>query len=670
MLDIACCVFLIVLLSAFLIGATVCAIPAVLALLLCGNSLEKEKISGGEAVTIAVENIDYLMNGLIKSYEPANINYNYKNNAIAKPESKPYIDFNTKWNDFIIQIFKSESANYDFIKNDNVYYSSSSTEKSRIKDKKLIKQYQKVRELINGYPTSNYVPFALFNGTQIKKIEYQPKDKNKYEELMQKLLSVLILVYIRGKLTQEEEESANKLVDDFAACKYTTKNVKLTFWDNTEKNMEGCDVEKSGITYKGDYKKLHWGQRKLLLSEIDFFNRVATDMGSDKFKKQVISVCYPGSAHGNHLMILMELYPNIIFYLWDPARYNNVLYLVEFMRRNIPIKWSYKNHEKELAKKYEGRVFINMELTNDEFIEYHSNSSKGNFAENYKNNWGFFTDTSIKYFHEFRTTKQDTSPTLIISDIRLYAYQKIIGFFQSNNLELNNLQAVKYINSKLAITDYNRDMKLQEDWFLNTNSSYGLLKFKLKSSREFEINLQKKYLDGEIILQTWAPVSSTETRLFVKPKREPVAYYNIYGYEKSLRFFNSELRLSDMRKVKLSSLKIKVQDAGVTIGDIWKPFLPSDKICMDAVLETYMLYDYLKLYKDPKTIKSTDIMLMISDITQTLINMTNHQRILSYFEDQVNPKKILEYRSNIHKSFNNRLDYSSARNDTLICKLI
>ena len=674
MLVIACCVFLIVLIAAFLIGVAVCVIPVVIAALLCGNSIEKKRVSGGDtvnkAVTKEVNNIDYLLNGLIKSHKPANVNYDYNATSKSAPKTEDEIKLRDKWNDFIIQIFKDESADHEFINNSNIYYSTGQSEKKRKQDKKLIKKYETVRELVNGYPISNYIPFMSFHGVHIKHVTYQPKDEKIYEELMQKMLKTVFLIYIRGNLTQEEEESANKLVDDFSAGKYTTKNIKITLSDKTEKKIECCNLVKAGLPYEGDYKKLHWGQRKLLLSEIDFFNRVAADMGPEKFKNQVISVCYPGSAHGNHLMILMELYPNIIFYLWDPARYNNVLYLIEFMRRKLPIKWSYKPYEKEMAEKYEGRVFINMELTDEEFVQYHANSSKSDFAANYKNNWGFFTDTSIEYFHKFRTTEKDTSPLLIVSDIRLYAYQKILGFFAYNNHEISNLDAMKHINSKMAIKDYNRDMKLQEDWFLNTKASYGLLKFKLKSTREFVINLQKKYLDGEMILQTWAPVASTETRLFVKPKREPAAYYNIYGYEKSLRFFNAELRLHDMRKVKLSALKIKVLEKNVTIGDIWKQFLPSDKIGMDAVLETYMLYDYLKLYKDPKLIKATDIMLMISDITQTLLNMTNHQKILGYFDDQANPKKILEHRSKTHKKFNDRLDYNSRRSDNVVCQLI
>jgi hypothetical protein len=669
MLVISCCIFLIVLISAFLIGTAICMIPAAIAVLLCGNSIEKKKVPGGLEVTKAVDSIDYLLHGIIKSHTPTNINFNPDN--ITKTV-EIVNEHNEQWHEFIIQIFKDENEPYHFMNeldysNKKVFLES---DKKIIKsDKKIIKKYTSVRELVNNYPISDHVKFHTYFGDEITELVFEEENPEEYNKILKYMMKMVFKIYIRGKLTEEEEAKANKIVDDFASGKYVTKNITIKFANKPDKIVKSCNINNVKNKYNGVYKKLHWGQRKLMMSEIDFFNRVAQDMGAEKFKHQVISVCYPGSAHGNHLMILMELYPNITFYLWDPARYNNVLYLIEFMRRKLPINWSYKPYERVIAEKYEGRVFINMNLNDDEFVQYHFNASKSNFSANHTKNWGLFTDSSIEYFHDFRTAANDTSPLLIISDIRLYAYHKILGFFPYNFINLTNIKAMNYVNDKMALSDYNRDMKLQEDWFLKTKSSYGLLKFKLKSTRLFTVNLQKKYLDGEILLQAWAPVVSTETRLFVKPKRELLAYYNIYGYEKSLRFFNAEMRTNDMRKVKLSELKIKVVETGITIGDIWEQFLPSDKIGMDAVLETYMLYDYLKLYKDPKLIKSTDIMLMISDITQTLLSMTNHQKILGYFDDQSNPKRILEYRNKTHKKFNDRLDYNSMRGDNYICQI-
>lgn len=54
----------------------------------------------------------------------------------------------------------------------------------------------------------------------------------------------------------------------------------------------------------------HWGQRKLLLSEIEFLT-----MYYDSAKL----VVYAGAAPGTHTSYLSELFPKLEFHLWDPA---------------------------------------------------------------------------------------------------------------------------------------------------------------------------------------------------------------------------------------------------------------------------------------------------------------------------------------------------------------
>lgn len=57
---------------------------------------------------------------------------------------------------------------------------------------------------------------------------------------------------------------------------------------------------------------LHWGQRKLLLSEIDFLiNRPNL-------------VVYAGAANGHHIGILLDMFPNE-FHLYDPSPFNSSL---------------------------------------------------------------------------------------------------------------------------------------------------------------------------------------------------------------------------------------------------------------------------------------------------------------------------------------------------------
>eukprot|EP00808_Paulinella_micropora_P002844 g33204.t1 len=56
---------------------------------------------------------------------------------------------------------------------------------------------------------------------------------------------------------------------------------------------------------------LHWGQRKLLICEIEFLTKFA----SPEFEWKVL---YAGAAPGEHLLLLSELFPNCHFILVDP----------------------------------------------------------------------------------------------------------------------------------------------------------------------------------------------------------------------------------------------------------------------------------------------------------------------------------------------------------------
>lgn len=66
---------------------------------------------------------------------------------------------------------------------------------------------------------------------------------------------------------------------------------------------------------KGTYKTVvHWGQRKLLLSEIEFL----TIIGREKLLRDAV-VVYAGAAPGTHITYLAQLFPSVGFILVDPA---------------------------------------------------------------------------------------------------------------------------------------------------------------------------------------------------------------------------------------------------------------------------------------------------------------------------------------------------------------
>src|SRR5271170_7957656 len=63
---------------------------------------------------------------------------------------------------------------------------------------------------------------------------------------------------------------------------------------------------------RGEWKpQLHWGQRKLLLNEIEFLT-VYGDRSD--------TIIYIGAADGLHLEYLSKLFPNHNFILYDPLK--------------------------------------------------------------------------------------------------------------------------------------------------------------------------------------------------------------------------------------------------------------------------------------------------------------------------------------------------------------
>jgi hypothetical protein len=67
----------------------------------------------------------------------------------------------------------------------------------------------------------------------------------------------------------------------------------------------------------GEIKKsIMWGQRKLIVSEIQFFNYFW-----DPIMHPTPTVVYVGAAPGTHITLLSEMFPTFIFHLYDPQTF-------------------------------------------------------------------------------------------------------------------------------------------------------------------------------------------------------------------------------------------------------------------------------------------------------------------------------------------------------------
>ena len=96
-----------------------------------------------------------------------------------------------------------------------------------------------------------------------------------------------------------------------------------TFYGNVHKHKMFRTLSLS--TEKFDYRSKvvpkkstqHWGQRKLFLTELDFLTRYLNHSSN--------KVLYVGASPGTHLLMILELFPQLELILYDPRNFDKRL---------------------------------------------------------------------------------------------------------------------------------------------------------------------------------------------------------------------------------------------------------------------------------------------------------------------------------------------------------
>jgi len=201
---------------------------------------------------------------------------------------------------------------------------------------------------------------------------------------------------------------------------------------------------------KGEVKTvIHWGQRKLLLSEIEFLT---------KYGMSGATVVYAGAAPGTHTRYLIELFPELKFVLVDPAPFS--------------------------SKLTEGpRCILRQELFTDDLAQQYAGCDK----------------------------------VLFMCDIR------------SCDESLMSNQEVQH---KVM-----EDMQTQQRWHDIIQPIKSMLKFRLPWTPGCT-----EYLTGDVYLQAFGPITTTETRLV--PYGHDRVMWNNKKYEEQLFYFNTVTRVA------------------------------------------------------------------------------------------------------------------------------
>ena len=277
------------------------------------------------------------------------------------------------------------------------------------------------------------------------------------------------------------------------------KTKRLLYHRNNLKNTDSTKITKipefvsdipvTNSIYDNDaldhQSKCLWGQKKLLLSEIQFFTRICKTLNTKSLKD--FAVVYIGSAAGHHLPILYNLFPDLIWLLYDPAPFS-----------------------KEVMK--------------------HPTKDKSVFVYNM-----YFTDDTLEHVRKNCQGRK----ILFISDIRVETKEEDIIKDMRNQAfwgtELNSpfmLHKFRLPYEELeTIPKSNLQFKLNDKLFINPN---------LKTTKYKNM----LYLKGDIYLQIFPPPYSGELRLFVEQKngKYEFAEYDYLDIENRLVYFNSYIR--------------------------------------------------------------------------------------------------------------------------------
>lgn len=114
--------------------------------------------------------------------------------------------------------------------------------------------------------------------------------------------------YDNNKKYMKNELDNFKNIDNFKKSELIYKYDDIPYLLNYEK------------TYPLPTTVVHWGQLKMFLTTFLFLIKVVKD--DDK----IVNIVYPGSARGDNILILCDLFPNTRWYLIDPNKFHLSLY--------------------------------------------------------------------------------------------------------------------------------------------------------------------------------------------------------------------------------------------------------------------------------------------------------------------------------------------------------
>lgn len=276
-----------------------------------------------------------------------------------------------------------------------------------------------------------------------------------------------------------------------------------------------------GIKYKphAGFPKtgLHIGQRKLFLSEMDFLTKCVVD--------EIMNiVVYVGAAPSNKTWYLSQFFPGVKLILIDPAKFS----IIVSEGYHDQVKNIFEINLKEVIDS-EKDLFILRKMFSDFDVESINRQIEEieNFADKYN--------------------------LLFISDIRTQSDDKFPGDDQILWNLAQQFVWVKNLNPKNAMVKFRLPFREKRVSKI-ANGMSSEMKQTMDKAKLLGVDFMEdykngvfRYFGGEVMLQCWEGISSTETRLIIKDIDE-IREYDYGEYEDKLHFYNAIYRTHTMHE--------------------------------------------------------------------------------------------------------------------------
>jgi Poly A polymerase regulatory subunit len=265
----------------------------------------------------------------------------------------------------------------------------------------------------------------------------------------------------------------------------------------------------------------HIGQRKLILNEIQFLSKIG----------QNAVVVYAGSAPSNKGAFLAHLFPRMRFCFIDPNKFEIRPYgNIEVKHLDASNDTSAKDLVDSLlaaikhANICTARVYMTAAIA-EEF-------GQRNLATIGIPGW---KETPGLYFiSDIRTNIDDIPPTTF--DIMWNSAQHVNWITKMKPVRSMLKFRCPFFNED-AYTLAKYDVKSHESPFAEDFDAAAAAGIDLRTFTEKTF----QYFDGEIFIQPWAPISSTESRLVVASQPQ-IRKYDYHEYENKFFYYNKLLR--------------------------------------------------------------------------------------------------------------------------------